>query len=179
MNPSLQAPLGELRKSVPGQQSESKQIGNPMKRRSSLRFAVLGFVIVLGGSGELMAIRAQSSPLNPALVAAKWPASWIASPSAPAKAPGVFYFREELRLAALPQHYWVHVSAGRESGADAIGLPCVERHPELRHFDADCGYPAGQSGIQGSEDCAAFERPAPLGCVDAPCRRDDPHGVRT
>jgi len=50
-------------------------------------------------------------PLNPDLVAAQWPASWIASPSAPAKAPGVFYFRRELTLASVPAHYWVHVSA--------------------------------------------------------------------
>ncbi len=54
---------------------------------------------------------AQTKPLNPALIAAKWKASWIASPSAPAKAPGVFYFRKEITLATLPEHYWVHVSA--------------------------------------------------------------------
>jgi len=67
--------------------------------------------VVLGGSGELISAGAQSPPLNPALLAAKWPASWIASPLAPAKAPGVFYFRKEIALATVPQHYWVHVSA--------------------------------------------------------------------
>jgi alpha-L-rhamnosidase len=66
---------------------------------------------LLGASGELVSARAQSPPLNPDLVAAKWPASWIASPLAPAKAPGVFYFRKEIVLATVPQHYWVHVSA--------------------------------------------------------------------
>ena len=50
-------------------------------------------------------------PLNPNLVASKWAASWIASPTAPAKTPGVFYFRKELTLATVPAHYWVHVSA--------------------------------------------------------------------
>ncbi|MGA8530525.1 MAG: alpha-L-rhamnosidase C-terminal domain-containing protein [Acidobacteriaceae bacterium] len=50
-------------------------------------------------------------PLNPELVAAQWPASWISSPSAGAKAPGVFYFRRDLTLASVPAHYWVHVSA--------------------------------------------------------------------
>ena len=64
-----------------------------------------------GGSGELVFTRAQSPPLNPDLVAAKWPANWIASPLAPAKAPGVFYFRKEIVLTTVPQHYWVHVSA--------------------------------------------------------------------
>ncbi len=63
------------------------------------------------GSGGLVSVPAQSPPLNPDLVAAKWPASWIASPSASAKAPGVFYFRKEIVLAAVPKHYWVHVSA--------------------------------------------------------------------
>jgi len=65
--------------------------------------AVLGSWVALAG--------AQTKPLNPALVAAKWPASWIASPSAGAKAPGVFYFRKEITLASAPEHYWVHVSA--------------------------------------------------------------------
>ncbi len=50
-------------------------------------------------------------PLNPNLKAAAWPASWIASPSALPKAPGVFYFRRELTLASMPAHYWIHVSA--------------------------------------------------------------------
>ena len=61
--------------------------------------------------GSLLPACAQTKPLNPALVAAKWPARWIASPSAPAKAPGVFYFRKSIELAAVPEHYWVHVSA--------------------------------------------------------------------
>lgn len=55
---------------------------------------------------------AQSArPLNPALVASNWPAFWIASPTVPARAPGVLYFRRELRLNTVPEHYWVHVSA--------------------------------------------------------------------
>ncbi|MFP5226471.1 MAG: alpha-L-rhamnosidase C-terminal domain-containing protein [Acidobacteriota bacterium] len=57
------------------------------------------------------AARAQNKPLNPALLAAKWPSNWIASPSAAAKAPGVFYFRKEIALASVPEHYWIHVSA--------------------------------------------------------------------
>src|ERR1700684_1284018 len=71
--------------------------------------AVLALTLLMG-SWSLSAA-AQSPPLNPDLVAAKWPASWIASPSAPARAEGVFYFRREIVLATVPQHYWVHVSA--------------------------------------------------------------------
>lgn len=50
-------------------------------------------------------------PLNPELVDSQWPASWITSPSAPARAPGVFYFRKEISIAAVPAHFWVHVTA--------------------------------------------------------------------
>lgn len=50
-------------------------------------------------------------PLHSNLVAAKWPAFWIASPSASPQAPGVFYFRKEFTLSTVPEHYWVHVSA--------------------------------------------------------------------
>ncbi len=59
----------------------------------------------------LTAVAQPQRPLNPNLVASKWPASWIASPTASPKAAGVFYFRRELILANVPAHYWVHVSA--------------------------------------------------------------------
>ncbi|MBT9331101.1 alpha-L-rhamnosidase C-terminal domain-containing protein [Paracidobacterium acidisoli] len=61
----------------------------------------------------LAASHAQSSapPLNPTLVAARWPADWIACPHAPERDAGVWYFRKEITLAAVPPHYWVHVSA--------------------------------------------------------------------
>lgn len=61
--------------------------------------------MVLSGAAE------SARPLNTALVASSWPASWIASPTVPARAPGVFYFRRQLTLASVPEHYWVHVSA--------------------------------------------------------------------
>jgi alpha-L-rhamnosidase len=57
------------------------------------------------------ALGAAAHPFNPELKAARWPASWIASPSSPAKGPGVFYFRREISLDAMPAHFWVHVSA--------------------------------------------------------------------
>ena len=49
--------------------------------------------------------------LNPRLQHAQWPASWIASTSSPGRTQGVFEFRRELELAAVPQHFLVHISA--------------------------------------------------------------------
>lgn len=50
-------------------------------------------------------------PVNPDLLAAKWPAAWIACPEAPERDAGVFYFRKELTLDRVPEHFWIHVSA--------------------------------------------------------------------
>ncbi|MGC2496844.1 MAG: hypothetical protein WA374_03830, partial [Acidobacteriaceae bacterium] len=72
-------------------------------RRLLLAGLLIGFVFSVDARAM--------GPLNPDLIASHWPASWIASPSAGAKAPGVFYFRRELTLASVPAHYWVHVSA--------------------------------------------------------------------
>lgn len=68
-------------------------------------------LIALLGCCGLSALAQTNRPLNPDLVAARWKASWIASPTALAKAPGVFYFRKDLTLSSVPEHYWVHVSA--------------------------------------------------------------------
>ena len=89
----------------------NQRTGNPMKSRCALWSALLCLAILLGASGDFVSAWAQSPPLNPDLVAAKWQASWIASPLAPAKAPGVFYFRKKIVLTTVPQHYWAHVSA--------------------------------------------------------------------
>ena len=111
MSPQSASARSELRRFMPGPLRSNNQTGNPMKRRRPPWSSLLCMGIVLGGSGEIVSARAQSPPLNPDLVAAKWPASWIASPSAPAKTPGVFYFRKDIVLTTVPQHYWVHVSA--------------------------------------------------------------------
>jgi alpha-L-rhamnosidase len=60
------------------------------------------------------AITLQAQPRPPVaarLASTKWPASWIACPGAPERDAGVFYFRKELTLAAVPEHFLVHVSA--------------------------------------------------------------------
>src|SRR5580658_10265338 len=60
-------------------------------------------------------LRAQSPvsppPPDPALLAAKWPAAWIACAGAPQRDSGIYYFRKEVTLDAVPAHYRVHVSA--------------------------------------------------------------------
>lgn len=79
------------------------------RRQRCFRIASIIFFLLIFA---ILPATAQSPrPLNPALVASGWPASWIASPTVPARAPGVFYFRRELTLATVPEHYWVHVSA--------------------------------------------------------------------
>jgi alpha-L-rhamnosidase len=49
---------------------------------------------------------AYSQPANK-----KWRAAWIASPGAPERDAGIFYFRKEVTLPAVPAHFFVHVSA--------------------------------------------------------------------
>jgi alpha-L-rhamnosidase len=74
-------------------------------------FPVACLVLSLS-SRSLFAFELQDSrPLHPNLVAARWPVYWIESPTAPATAPGVFYFRRELTISSVPTHFWVHVSA--------------------------------------------------------------------
>ena len=59
-----------------------------------------------------VAVRAQATPpLDTRLEGSQWPAKWIACPGAPERDAGVYYFRKEITLAAVPGHFWVHVSA--------------------------------------------------------------------
>ena len=63
-------------------------------------------------SRSLAQTPAKEAPVpNLELIASRWPAVWIASQGASASSPGVFYFRKEIALSAVPQHFWVHVSA--------------------------------------------------------------------
>ena len=80
-----------------------------LKLRSYTRLALSAFLltcccfVLLPESGAI--------PLNPGLVAAQWPASWIASASVTGGEPGVFNFRREITLSSVPAHFWVHISA--------------------------------------------------------------------
>src|ERR1039458_1288638 len=50
-------------------------------------------------------------PVNPHLLAARWPAQWIAAPATPPFDYGVYHFRKTLELPAAPSRFLVHVSA--------------------------------------------------------------------
>ena len=72
------------------------------------RFGLLLFLAICSyGSASVPG----QPPMNPNLIASRWPASWITSPTAPARSPGVFYFRKQISLDTVPQHFWVHVTA--------------------------------------------------------------------
>jgi hypothetical protein len=49
--------------------------------------------------------------VNPRLLAARWPAQWIAAPGTPPFDYGVYHFRKSLDLPEAPGHFVVHVSA--------------------------------------------------------------------
>jgi len=70
-----------------------------------------GFLFLLSICSSALASTPGTPPLNPDLVASHWPASWITCPSAPARSPGVFYFRKEISISTVPEHFWVHVTA--------------------------------------------------------------------
>lgn len=76
---------------------------------SSCSFGLL--ICLLVGVGQTSLRAASGLVLNSSLVAAQWPAFWIASPSSPGTTQGVFEFRRELELASAPSHFIVHLSA--------------------------------------------------------------------
>ena len=51
------------------------------------------------------------APVNPRLLAARWPAQWIAAPGTPPFDYGVYHFRKSFDLGDVPGHFVVHVSA--------------------------------------------------------------------
>ncbi len=60
--------------------------------------------------GALPAAAQPNMPVNPQLLRADWPASWISHPEAPRDAFGVFHFRKTFELAEAPARFLVHVS---------------------------------------------------------------------
>jgi alpha-L-rhamnosidase len=87
--------------------SRTWRVNRTLTNRIALALGALG---LLGNSLALASVSADT-PLNPALIAAFWPASWIASSDVPGGVPSVFYFRREISVSPIPAHFWVHVSA--------------------------------------------------------------------
>jgi hypothetical protein len=82
----------------------------------TLRFAPRGcgrlsLVSAFALFGAVAAASESPLPVSAKLLRAQWPASWIAAPGAPERDAGVFHFRKVLDLAAVPEHFVVHVSA--------------------------------------------------------------------
>ncbi len=69
--------------------SRTGRVNRTLTAHLALAFVVLGLL----GNTLALASAPTGAPLNPAFVAARWPASWIASANAPGGAPGVFCFR--------------------------------------------------------------------------------------
>ena len=59
----------------------------------------------------LTSLALAQSPVNQHLLAARWPAQWIAAPATPPFDYGVYHFRKTLELPAAPGRFLVHVSA--------------------------------------------------------------------
>ncbi len=71
---------------------------------------------VVSASLALLAVavsapRAAAPDINPALLSARWPASWIRAAGAGGRGAGVFLFRKSFDLPAAPTRFVVHVSA--------------------------------------------------------------------
>ena len=80
------------------------------------------------------------NPPNPQPLA--WNAAWIACPDAPQKDAGVFYFRKELTLAAVPAHFRVRVSADNREKVrvlDVIVGPFVARPNQQKGLGLTAG----------------------------------------
>jgi alpha-L-rhamnosidase len=86
--------------------------GNSVTLAAMRRSWIVGLLLGCVVFPAWFAVRAQEArPLNPKLVAAQWPAQWIAPAISAANAPVVFFARRQITLAGVPAHYWVHVSA--------------------------------------------------------------------
>jgi alpha-L-rhamnosidase len=69
-------------------------------------------LVVISLAALVPQVAAQPSrvPINPALLARQWPASWIAAPGAPERDAGVYHFRRVITLDSVPARLLVHVS---------------------------------------------------------------------
>ena len=71
--------------------------------------AAAAFLVIALATGAVP--RAAQPDINPALLSARWPASWIRHAGAGGRGPGVFLFRRTFELPSAPAHFVVHVSA--------------------------------------------------------------------
>lgn len=76
---------------------------------------------------------------NPALLATRWPARWIAPPDVPLSEYGVYLFRKTFTLAAQPGSFVVHVSADNRYRLFVNGRPLCygPQRSDVMHWHYD------------------------------------------
>jgi hypothetical protein len=70
------------------------------------------------------------APVNPRLLAARWPAQWIAAPQTPPFDYGVYHFRKSFDLREAPGHFVVYVSADNRYRLFVNGRPVAAGPPQ-------------------------------------------------
>jgi alpha-L-rhamnosidase len=85
-------------------------MSNALPRRL-LFLSVLAFLAVPARPAEEMKYAPDVPAPDPALLAKRWPAHWIAPPNVSLADYGVFLFRKNFTLSAKPEKFVVHVSA--------------------------------------------------------------------
>jgi hypothetical protein len=78
----------------------------PVPSRARVVAACVALLAVAATSPQ-----AAAPDINPALLSARWPASWIRTAGTGGRAAGVFLFRKSVDLPAVPSRFVVHVSA--------------------------------------------------------------------
>lgn len=64
----------------------------------------------MGALATTLPANAQA-PVNPSLLNAQWPASWITHADAPQRGYGIYHFRKTIHLPARPEKFIIHLSA--------------------------------------------------------------------
>ena len=95
--------------------------------------------------------RQPTPPINPALLARQWPASWIAAPDAPERDAGVYHFRRVVTLETIPTRLRVHVSGDQRYllhvNGQRIGAGPGRGDPEHWRFETYDLAPALKPGV--------------------------------
>ncbi len=90
-------------------------------------------------AGLLLSARARAQDIDPAFLQAPWPAQWITVPGIDGTAYGVYLFRKELALAAVPDSFPVYLSADNHYTLYVNG-ELINRGPakhDLNHWNYD------------------------------------------
>lgn len=105
-----------------------------------LLLAVLLLAPRAGAGADVVAVAPAGPATNPALLAQRWPARWIAPPGVPLSEYGVYLFRKTFSLPARPEKFVVHLSADNRYRLFVNGAPVgdgPQRGDVMRwHYDS-------------------------------------------